>query len=116
LGKKLFLHILEILRVVSQAFQFARRMAKDSVLSGDALTLIDLRRIGGIGLYIPNEPDSPHAKNGKAGGELQAFIVRFGNRNSGTCLECRTGYLFAVRWKDADRESLKAQQPVFFNV
>jgi len=47
------LHYLEVLRVMSEVFEFAKRMATDGTLSPTAVVKISLRKAGGLGLLVP---------------------------------------------------------------
>jgi len=47
-------HILEVRRVVAQVFEFARRMAHAGVLSHEATINVELQRIDGRGLFVPD--------------------------------------------------------------
>jgi pyrimidine deaminase RibD-like protein len=48
------LHYLEVLRLISEAFEFAKRMAADGVLTRKATVKVSLRNASGLGLLVPD--------------------------------------------------------------
>jgi pyrimidine deaminase RibD-like protein len=47
------LHYLEVLRVMSEVFEFAKRMARENVLMPTAMVKVSLRNASGLGLLVP---------------------------------------------------------------
>jgi pyrimidine deaminase RibD-like protein len=48
------LHYLEVLRLMSEVFEFAKRMAKEGILSPKAVVKVSLRKASGLGLLVPD--------------------------------------------------------------
>jgi hypothetical protein len=52
------LHFLEVVRVMSQVFEFATRMAHGGMLSAEAAVTVELHGVDGLGLVVPGFPGS----------------------------------------------------------
>jgi hypothetical protein len=106
------LHHLEVIRLVTQVFQLAARMARDGVLSPEGVIRIQLHNVAGRGLLVPDVSGSFWAQ------EKEITVERIVTPPE---LEARDGRDIALavavdiyrrfRWNDPPMEKLAEEQP-----
>ncbi len=58
------LHFFQVVRLVGQVFEFSARMAHEGVLSPEVEITLELCRVNGLGLFVPNDPSEYWSREG----------------------------------------------------
>ncbi len=107
------IHFLEILRVVSHVFEFAKRMAAYDAMTPEAYISISLRNIPGLKLYVPDNDGTSFCKVPRIEFPGQFTTTALAEESATLALETALQFYRAFGWADADITALSSQQRRF---
>ncbi len=107
------IHYLEILRVISHASEFSRRMAEEDVLSPRAVLSIALNNIAGLNLQVPGQSPSTFCKSDKTEFTRQLSPADLNSRSQEIAIDIASQCYSAFGWNDPNPGELRQQQRRF---
>lgn len=107
------IHHLEILRVVSHVFEFAKRMAAYDAMTPEAYISISLRNIPGLKLYVPDRDGTSFCKVPSIEVPGQFTTNALAEESATLALETTLEFYKAFGWTDPDAAALSGQQRRF---
>ncbi len=108
LGKNL--HFLEVIRVVSQIFEFATRLAHEGILSPEADIVVALHEVDGFGLIVPDFAGNHHGRTKVISVTKEIIPSELESRNRDIALDTALEIYKGFGWADAPRSLLKQEQ------
>jgi excisionase family DNA binding protein len=108
LGKNL--HFLEVIRVASQVFEFATRMAHEGVLSPEADIVVAVHEVDGFGLVVPDFGGNYHGRTKVISVAKKVNPAELEARNREVALDTALDIYRGFGWMDAPRSLLKQEQ------
>lgn len=112
-------HYLGILRLMSEVYEFAKRMAREGVISPTAVVKVALRKGSGLGLLVPDSFEigkgSPHWCKQDAIDDLETLVSPedLETRSSDLALDAALHIYEKFGWTNPDRSFLAEKQPRF---
>jgi hypothetical protein len=103
-------HYLEVVRVVSQAFEFARRMACEDVLSPEAAINVELHRVAGRGLVGPDPFRQDWCKKDDVIVERRVGAKDLTANSHDSAIDVAIAIFSDFGWGDAQRSVLEREQ------
>jgi len=100
------LHILDAQRIIAQAFEFARRMGHERVLSPQGTIKIELHKVGGRGLFVPSCQESYWCKKDDVVIERQVCVEDLEPRSRDLALDVALDVYREFGCADAPRSLL----------